>query len=463
MKSTKALAVLVMFCGLLAQAGAGEKRPNFLILFTDDQRFNTVHALGCKEIVTPHMDSLVKNGVSFTHAAIMGSTQGAVCVPSRAMLMTGRGLVRLQRGGSNIPTEHVMMPEFLRQHGYRTFATGKWHQDKPSILRGFEHGEDVFFGGMGDHFKTPVFDIVGGQLVNSRVETRFDAEAFADAAIKFLKAQKGGTPFFAYVSFKTPHDPRHGPKRFHDMYDASKLPLPPNFLPEHPFDIGTLRIRDELLAKFPRTPEEIREHIAAYYAMTTATDDQMGRILAALCETGLADDTVVIFAGDNGLAVGQHGLMGKQSLYEHSVRVPLIITGPGLPKNRQTDAFCYLLDIFPTVCAMAGLTPPASCADGRSLLPVLKGEQAGIREKLFFAYANLMRSVRARDFKLIEYELKDEKHTQLFDIANDPWEMKNLAGDPKHADTLQKLQADLAAWAKEGVAVNEKKTNHKKR
>ncbi len=447
------LAALVMLGGLLARADATEQRPNFLLLFTDDQRFDTIHALGCREILTPHMDALAKDGVSFTHAAIMGSMQGAVCIPSRAMLMTGRGLARLQKDGAVIPSDHVMMSEWLHQNGYRTFITGKWHQDKASLRRGFQQGEAIFVGGMGDHFNMPVCDLADGQLVNNRVETRFDAEVLADAAIKFLQTQKTGTPFFAYVSFRTPHDPRVGPKHFHDIYDASKLPLPPNFQPEHPFDIGIRNLRDELLAPYPRTPEEIRQHIAAYYALTTATDAQMGRILAALRQSGLADNTIVIFAGDNGLAVGQHGLMGKQSLYDHSIRVPLIITGPGLPKDKRTDAFCYLLDIFPTVCAMAGLRPPSSCTDGRNLLPLLKGQQENVRETLFFAYSHLMRALRTRDWKLIEYDINTQTHTQLFHLTNDPWETNNLATDPQHANILQKLQTELASWAKDNIPV----------
>ncbi len=162
-------------------------------------------------------------------------------------------------------------------------------------------------------------------------------------------------------------------------------------------------------------------------------------------KSGRAANTIVVFAGDNGLALGQHGLMGKQSVYEHSVRVPLLIAGPGIPAGRRTDAFAYLLDLFPTLCDLAGVRAPAGL-EGVSLAPVIRGDKTGIRDDLFFGYLNLHRSVRTRDMKLIEYEVKGERHTQLFDLAADPWETKNLADDPAHAATLARLRARLREW-----------------
>jgi arylsulfatase A-like enzyme len=429
--------------------GAEKKRPNFLFFLTDDQRFNTIHALGCADVSTPHQDALVRNGASFTHACIMGGLQGAICAPSRNMIMSGRTLFHLPGNGGEISPDCVTMPELLRKNGYATFATGKWHNDKPALQRSFESARAVFFGGMGNHFATPLHDLAtDGKITPAGQSTGFDAEVFADAAIGFLKEQKGDKPFFAYVSFKTPHDPRKGPAKFHEMYDAAKMPLPPNFMPEHPFDNGEMKIRDEMLEKFPRTPDAMKKHIADYYALTTATDDQVGRIMQALKDAGHADDTVIIFAGDNGLAVGQHGLMGKQNLYDHSIRVPLLFSGPGIPKDMRTDALCYLLDIYPTVCALAGIEPPAN-VEGRNLLPVMTGAQKSVRDEMLYAYRDIQRAVRTRDYKLIEYDVKGAKTTQLFDMQNDPWELKNLASDPQHAETVKKYAEMLAKLRKE--------------
>ena len=192
----------------------------------------------------------------------------------------------------------------------------------------------------------------------------------------------------------------------------------------------------------------IREHIAAYYAMITHLDAQIGRVLQALRDSGQADNTIIVFAGDNGLALGQHGLLGKQSVYEHSVRVPLIVSGPAIPHDKRSDAFVYLLDLYPTLCAAAGVAPPPT-ADGLSLQPILKEEKEKVRDSHFFSYCNFDRAVKTEDVKLIEYTVKGARHTQLFDIKNDPWEMKNLAGDPSHAELLAQMRVKLQGWRKE--------------
>jgi len=418
------------------------RRPNILFLFSDDQRFDTIHALGNGRIVTPNMDALVRNGTTFANAYIMGSMSGAVCMPSRAMLMSGRTLFHLFRDGRDIPPVHVTMPEVLRDAGYRTFATGKWHNGRRAYARCFSDGAKIFFGGMSDHYKVPVYDFdpkgeypKAKQYIN---KGKHSSELFSDAAIEFLRGYKDEAPFFAYVSYTAPHDPRHMPEKYLDMYDPGKIRLPKNFLPEHPFDNGEMVIRDEKLAAWPRTPEEVRKHIAAYYAMITHLDAQIGRVLDALKETGHADDTIVVFSGDNGLAVGRHGLMGKQNLYEHSVHVPLIMCGPGIPKNRRHEAQCYLLDIYPTLCDLVGVNVPGS-VEGMSLAPVLQGGPDKGRDALLFAYKNFQRGLRIGSWKLILYNVNGVKTTQLFHMWNDPWEMNNLADDPAYAGTVRDL------------------------
>ncbi|MBS3764793.1 MAG: sulfatase-like hydrolase/transferase, partial [Planctomycetes bacterium] len=214
------------------------------------------------------------------------------------------------------------------------------------------------------------------------------------------------------------------------------------------FDNGELHIRDEMLAGFPRTPEETRRHIAEYYAMISHLDAQIGRILTALDENDLTDDTIVVLAGDNGLAVGRHGLFGKQNLYDHSVRVPLIFAGPNVPQNQRCQSFAYLLDVFPTLCDLTGIDIPES-VEGRSLRSALQDPKKQVREKLFFAYTDCQRGLRDQRYKLIQYVV-DGRHnmTQLFDLREDPWELNNLATNANYAEKRDELRGMLSEYSK---------------
>ncbi len=430
------------------------ERPNFIVLFTDDQRFDTIRALGNREVSTPNMDRLAREGVAFTQAAIMGGTQGAVCVPSRAMLLTGQTLFRAARNTASTPGDKTppgafhLFPELLRENGYTTFATGKWHNGPRLFSRCFTHGDNLFFGGMGNQYEMPVQDFdpkAGYGKERARPSGKHASEVFAGSAVEFLRSQKADKPFLLYCPFTSPHDPRTAPKRFADLYSPEKVKLPENFLPEHPFDNGELKVRDEMLAPFPRTPEAIRRHIADYYAMVSEVDAQIGRVLDALDRSSFAPNTYVVFAGDNGLAVGQHGLMGKQNVYDHSVRVPLIIRGPGLPANKRSDAFVYLFDLFPTICELAGLKTPET-VEGQSLVPVLKDGRRGLRDSMFFAYRDFQRAVRTNEWKMIRYRVNGKQTTQLFHIGRDPWEKNDLSGQAQMAGRIKSLEAELAAW-----------------
>ena len=447
----------------------GRQRPNILFFFTDDQRFDTIRALGNEQVVTPTLDSFVRAGVTFTHAHIMGGSCGAVCMPSRAMLLTGRTLYHLDQQGQSIPPEHVLLGEALRRAGYVTFGTGKWHNGPEAHARSFTTGAEIFFGGMEDHWNVPAcrFDPTGSYeplkpfvrdpFVSNEVEYRLSdhvtpgkhsSDLFAEATVDFLNAHDPERPFFAYVAFMAPHDPRTMPREYLEMYDPEKITLPPNFLPEHPFDNGELRVRDELLAPWPRTPELIRRHIAEYYAMISHVDAQIGRVLAALRARGLAERTIVVFAGDNGLALGQHGLMGKQNLYDHSVRVPLMMAGPGLPQDERREAYCYLSDIYPTLCELADVPIPET-VEGQSLVPAIQDPTERGRDVLLCAYRGLQRSARDRRHKLIEYVVDGRRTTQLFDLETDPWEQKNLAEDPASAGHVERLRRELERWRSE--------------
>ena len=422
---------------------------NILILYSDDQSYNTIAAWGNNVIRTPHLDRLSKEGLSFRQAHVMGGHQGAVCVPSRAMLLTGRYVNRLPKDGAVIPDSLVSLPEVLRAKGYTTFHTGKWHSDKASHHRMFSAGDRIFFGGMhfekdGGQFHPTVYHYdPAGEYPRSAAwqSDTFSTQLYADAAIAFLQSREARErPFLCYVAFTSPHDPRTPPPAFANAYKAADMPLPPNFMPQHPFDNGDLRVRDEMLLPHPRNPDSVKREIAAYYAMVSEMDAQVGRILQALEGAGLRDNTLIVFAGDNGLAVGQHGLLGKQSLYEHSSRVPLIMAGPGIPANTSTQAFTYLSDITPTVYELLAVAAPAT-VEGRSLVPLIRNQQATVRPNMYNVYGHWSRSVKTPDgFKLIVYNVNGVATTQLFNLKKDPWEILNLAADPSYSDRVKEMR-----------------------
>jgi len=231
------------------------------------------------------------------------------------------------------------------------------------------------------------------------------------------------------------------------MYDAGAMKLPTNFMPEHPFDAGVHAIRDEKLMKSPRTGEGIRKRLAEYYAVITHTDAQIGRILDALDKSGKADNTIIVFASDNGLALGSHGLLGKQNIYEHSVKVPFMISGPGIPAGEKRDQLCYIYDIYPTLCELAGLTIPGT-VQFQSFKPVLADAQSTHRKNLYFSFMGVHRGVRDERYKLIEYCVDGDRHTQLFDLQQDPEETNNLAEAEANALVLERMRALLESERK---------------
>ncbi len=441
----RAAAILLLCTALQACAQlpgsrtAPDPRPNILFLFADDQRPDAVGAFGNEHLRTPHIDSIAGRGFRFASNYCMGSIHGAVCQPSRAMLMTGRTLYRVPMDLAGVPT----LPELLGEAGYATFGTGKWHNGGESFLRSFQRGRAVMLGGMSDHTQVPIVDVTDDhQLSEKRTGEGFSSELFADAAIEFLEGHDGSRPFFLYVSFTAPHDPRQPPLAYREHYYRHRPPLPANFMPQHPFHNGWMVGRDEALAAWPRSEEVIADQLAEYYGLITHMDDQIGRVLAALERTGQAQNTVLVFSADHGLALGSHGLLGKQSVYEHSMGCPLLFAGPGIPRG-ESAALTYLYDIFPTLCGLAGVDLPA-LVEGRNLAPIWRRESAGVRDTLFLTYEDKMRAVRDKRFKLIRYPRID--HTQLFDLAEDPHELHDLAADPAHAARVGAMSVLLAEW-----------------
>ena len=450
------------------------KRPNIIFIFTDDQRFDTIAALGCAEIETPHMDRLVAKGTTFTNAHIMGGTHVAVCMPSRAMMLTGRTLFSLEVQGQRIPLEHTTFPEQFRGAGYQTCHVGKWHQDVESHHRSFTTGKKIYgfqkngwYETCNGHWHTPVYDYdptgkyeqdtfyndpplepFEGPFETTKTKGKHSAEMLTDSALEYMRERREAAddqPFLLYFAHLAPHDPRQYPARLNERYNRDTVSLPKNFATTHPFDNGEMYVRDELLEGMPRRREAVQQHVADYYAIIAHVDEQVGRILDELEANGEAENTILVFAGDNGLACGQHGLMGKQNLYDHSIRVPLIMAGPGIPANQRSDTLCYLSDIYPTLCDLLGLEKPTT-VEGKSLAPCFADPTTRIRNRLHFAYRGVQRAVKRDQMKLIEYVVDGKRATQLFDLATDPLEMNNLADDPEKTDILATMRAELKEW-----------------
>jgi arylsulfatase A-like enzyme len=429
-----------LFAAAATAVPSSSQRPSLLFIFADDQRADTIAALGNAHIQTPNLDRLVRRGVAFTRAYMIGGMNAATCVPSRAMLLSGRSLFHIDEA----LTRDETWPAAFGRAGYTTFISGKWHNTPASVPLSFQRARNLFTGGMTNPMKAPLGSLENGKMGPVTVSPKHACETFADEIIAFLK-EKHSAPFFAYLPFDGPHDPHIVPDDYPVRYDPEKIPLPANFLAQHPFNNGEMTIRDEHLLPWPRTSAAIRAMLADYYRYISYLDMLLGRVLDTLDASPHANNTFVVFAADSGVARGSHGLIGKQNLYEHSMRVPLIISGPGIPADRRTDAMCYLFDVLPTLgalCSVAG--PPTS--EGRDLSATLRNPATPARTSLMFAYQRVQRGLRDERYKLIRYPQVDR--TQLFDLLADPYERTDLSARPEHAARVAVMTAALAAEMK---------------
>ncbi len=456
---TGATATSLALSGLLAPKAHGASKPNILFLFADDQTYASLHAMGNDEIETPNLDRLVQRGTTFTHAYNQGGWHGAVCVASRTMLCTGRFLWHAHEREKHLVEEAAqrhLWPQLLKDQGYDTYMSGKWHVQidpkrifdqvrhvRPGMPKDNYHTTKLGYNrpleGQPDNWK-PWDTTQGGYWEGGK----HWSEVLGDNGVDFLtQATKQDNPFFMYLAFNAPHDPRQSPKEFVDRYPLDNIAVPHNFLPRNPYDVAMgcgPGLRDEDLAPYPRTKHAVKVHRQEYYAIITHMDEQIGRILDTLEKTGQADNTYIVFTADHGLAVGQHGLLGKQNMYDHSVRVPLTISGPGIAKDKRISTPVYLQDIMTTTLDWAGIDTPEH-VEFKSLSPLLKGEGATHYDAIYGAYMNKQRMVTDDDFKLIYYPKIDK--TLLFDLKKDPGEEVNLADDPAYAEQLKALWKTL--------------------
>lgn len=412
-------AVCVLFVGFasLAAAAAPPQHPNVVLLFTDDQRADAAGALGTPSIITPNIDRLVERGFTFRNAYCFGSYSPAVCLPSRNMMLSGQTYFRF---GKQADPARASLPAAFNNAGYETYHHGKRGNTAPQIQKLFHHDK---------------------YLKNDDAERRAGApgKEIVDAAIDFLKNRGRDKPVLMYLAFANPHDPRVAAPEWLARYRRDAIPLPANYQPYHPFDNGEMKVRDERLAPWPRTPEIVRQHLHEYHATISGLDEQIGRLLAALQELGMHENTIYVFSSDHGLAMGSHGLFGKQNLYEVGMKAPLVFTGPGVSRGSST-AFAYLHDIFPTLCELCGLPAPKGI-DGRSQAPVIKGAEPKVRDAIYTAYRDVQRAARHGPWKIIMYPRINK--AQLFNLDDDPHETRDLAGDPAFGPERARMLALL--------------------
>ena len=385
-------------------AAKRKPKPNLVFFLADDLRPDCLGALGHPIVKTPNIDKLLESGFVFRNAYVLGSNSGAVCLPSRTMIQTGMSYFRTAR---TTPT----LAQTINAAGYASIRSGKFGNGPKKLDDEFHRHRDG---------KT--------------------AEGNADNIIGFIEEHAGKRPLFLYMASNEPHDPQFATEAFYRMYRPRDIPLPPNFLPFHPLDNGEMTVRDEKTLPWPRTRENVTGKLARYYASISYWDAQVGRVIAALKKAGQFENTIFVVAGDNGLSLGEHGLLGKQNLYEFGgMHVPLIFAGPGIEKG-ETNALVYLYEVYPTLCELAGIAVPPGL-DAKSLAPVICRKKPKIRNCLFTAYRQCQRSIRDDRWKLIRYPLIDK--TQLFDLRADPREMNDLASLPEQKERVAELTALL--------------------
>ncbi|MBS7700289.1 MULTISPECIES: sulfatase-like hydrolase/transferase [unclassified Chelatococcus] len=445
--------------------------PNIVVLIADDHRYESIGCNGNSEVETPNLDGLAQRGVTFDGAHCQGGMHPAVCVPSRASFLTGRNIFAsavdptgddYEASAFAIPAALETFPQRLRAQGYVTHAIGKWHNDKEAFARSFSSGDRLMFGGMSDHDRVPLrHHDPDGYFPASEIyyEDGLSTDLFRDSALDFLRERSPDQPYCLYVAFTAPHDPRTPPDAYARRGDTVSLPA--NFLPIHPFDNGEMLVRDELLEALPRPADAVRQHIADYYGMIAHLDAAIGDILKALANNGDDANTIVVYTADHGLALGQHGLMGKQNLYEHSLHIPLIIAGPDLPRGKRVPHLVWHADTSATLLELAGC-PVDPMAEGCSLVPIMSDTEAGWRDTFAAAYRFSQRMIRDSRYKLIRYidqaplgrgpyradntPSRGSRTEQLFDLVADPGETINLAALPAYAAHRERLARALDAW-----------------
>jgi arylsulfatase A-like enzyme len=415
MHSRLALAAAFASAVLAAVAVAAGRPPNVVLIVSDDHRAECLGFLGHPDLRTPHLDRLAQRSVVFRHAYVSGSDRSSVCTPARTQLHSGRHLFRWsQRQAPESDPAGYSLGRAFRAAGYATLRSGKGVNVPSPLNAEFER------------------NIEGSSI---------PLERHLENALPFIREHAGRRPFLLVLEPRVPHSPYPTTDAFRSLYPPERLTLAPEHALAHPFLASEVEEGAENAAKRGRPPKpaepwteaRVRSALASYYASISFLDDAVGRIAAALDETGAARDTIVVFLGDNGYSLGHHGRFAKSDLYENGgLHVPLLISVPGVAA-RETRAFAHTIDLFPTLCALAGIPIP-SRVEGLSLVPVLRGEKSQVRDVAFTHYRNEQFALRDDRWKLIRYPQRNR--LEFFDLVTDPRELRNLAADPAHTSRI---------------------------
>jgi arylsulfatase A-like enzyme len=441
------------------------RRPNILFVMTDDQRWDAMSCAGNRILKTPHMDRLAAEGRRFDQAFVTN----ALCAPSRACILTGlythaHGVTTNGDGPDfrnqpGLRPGQVTFPMLLRQAGYYTALSGKWHVR--SDPEGFDHW--AILPGQG-RYNDPEMIVNGARLVFRG----HSEDVVADQTLQLLRHRPKDKPFCMLMHFKAPHRSWIPDSRFENRYENIQIPEPKTFNEDLGGRPPAVANSDMLIADMPdfaqrgvnpnlsraeRKRRNYQTFMKSYYRVLLGVDENLGRVLDYLDESGLRENTLVIYTGDNGFFLGEHGMFDKRLMYEPSIRVPMLVRYPAAIKPGQVDASHIVInnDVAPTVLDFAGLPIPAHMnGHSRSWKPILEGRAASWRQSYFYEYfeypavhcAGKCRGVRTRNWKYIHYWEKPEAH-ELFNLDEDPDEMKNLAADPRHKAKLAELQAEL--------------------
>ncbi len=458
MKPFRLALIITTAVGLLHPTH-GASKPNILLILPDQMRASAMACDGNPDVQTPHIDRLAAEGIRFrrTYANV------PVCCPARAILLTGtyphvNGMVA---NDLRLREEHVTIAERLREVGYRTGFVGKWHLDGGPRDPGFvppgprRQGFDFWAAYECHHLHfSPIYfrDTPEEILI-----PKFEPVASCDYAVEFLQSQPRDQPFFLTVQMGPPHDPYGAPEEYMKRYDPEKLTMPASWQPgSEKGGAGVIppRLRRPGMPERPYVPVGGKEEVGAYYAAITALDDQVGRLLATLKETGADENTIILFTSDHGDLLGSHGLRRKRKPHDESARVPGLIRWPArVPKGQVVDTLFSHVDMAPTLLALAGLEVPKTM-QGADLSRVALGETtAGPDAVLLQIFVPFNPDGIAKPWRGIvtathTYARYADEPWVLFDDQADPHQMKNLAAEATQTALREKLDAQLTALMK---------------
>lgn len=393
---------------------------NILFIESDDQSNQAVGAYGNEAMHTPNIDTLAKEGTSFTAAYNMGCWSPAVCIPSRTMLIYGKYIWESQKiNKQNAPKS---LPEKLHDNGYYTYMTGKWHA-------------------MGKNAKE-IFDETGsiqpGQLKTYNSPAGHITDITANEAVNFLNTYDNAKPFFAYVAFNAPHVPRQTEQKYYDLYPADEMVLPPSVADNTPLNKNV----KYQYANDPLSSKTMQKRVQQNNAMVTHMDARIGDIIQTLKDKNIYDNTIIVFTSDHGINFGENGVAGKVCLYEPSVTAPLIIKAPSVTPNSKIASRVYLQDVVPTLFDLVDLEMKEP-TDFESLAPLLT-HTGNARTSIYLAMFDDQRGIISKDKKLIVYPKTG--NLELYYLIDDPWETKNLIGEQKSKSTITSLLSQLKEW-----------------